>query len=101
MPQLTIVETSSYLELLVGEMPAEPCESNTHDPADQFHDDGPATHYARLHCPNCLFAGIKGYCDSFTEAIRALPNFTLRCTCGHKAPAEEMVTILGPVGKLP
>lgn len=88
---------------LVGDMPTEPCESSSHDPADRAHDDGPATHYARIHCPACEFNGIKAYCQQFTTFIQQCDErlYRLQCHCGYTDLAARMATILGPIGNLP
>lgn len=84
---------------LVGEMEAPPCESLGHGAADRnkvAHDDGPATHYARVHCPACEVNEIKAYCSKF---VKHLGGFVLvSCfSCDSVFLASEIITVLGPV----
>lgn len=84
---------------LVGELEAPACESADHATPEysQFHDGGPATHYARVQCPICGWGNIvKAYCATFVAALR--DDCTLQCGgCPATLPASMMVTILGPV----
>lgn len=83
--------------LMEWEMPATPCESTDHDPGDMVaHDDGPATHYARMHCVNgCGLQVVKAYCAQFINYL--LADRWVRCTCGREATGLEIATILGPI----
>lgn len=83
---------------LVGEMEAIPCEHPEHT-TRPTHTDEPASHYVQgKKCPNCNCVGVTiaacpGYVLLVTSPVR------LQCLgCGHRAPASDLVAILGPVG---
>ena len=84
------------LSLLVGELDAPACESQSHD---GHHADLPASHYARATCSKCLMNTIKTYCPTMVALVQM--NFRLYCECGDAAPANECVTILGPIKGTP
>jgi len=84
------------LDLLIGEMPAVPCESSTHDPADAAHDDGPATHYVRMICPTCGTTVIKAYCRQFIDFI--FGGGKIEHGDCPALPGVEWATVLGPIG---
>jgi hypothetical protein len=82
---------------LVGEMPAEPCESASHDPEHPHHDADPATHYAQVHCPDCGFNAVKTYCRTFVESFAT--DWDIECSeCHTQGPAHTYITVLGPIG---
>jgi hypothetical protein len=83
------------LATLVGEMEDVACESRGHDEDSDCHE-GPASHYVRLHCPNCDSIQVKAYCLPFVTFIRGF-NHGIQCECGHISHAPETATILGPV----
>lgn len=90
------------ISALIGELDAIPCESQGHGAAynAHLHDDGDATHYARVQCPYCPFAAVKAYCQSFTDYIR--DNGRILCNeCSGTFLAHPNATILGPVGGHP
>ena len=92
------LETDTLLDIaaLVGEMEALPCESAGHGTVRRSHDDGPATHYGRFHCPACGAVGVKSYCATFVQWIQSAT--TLNCfKCRTVVPSSLLVTIIGPV----
>lgn len=90
------MDLSLDIAVLVGEMEDMPCESAGHVIESQAHDEGPATHYARAHCPACGNTAVKAYCLTFVAVISMNP--LLECpVCGCAGRAIDMVTILGPV----
>jgi hypothetical protein len=94
----TAMDLDLDLGLLVGEMPAEPCESTSHDPADMLaHDDGPAVSYVRMTCPVCAHSVIKAYCQQFINFLFGGGNVQHSEACGA-FPGVEWATVLGPVG---
>lgn len=83
------------LSLLVGEMPAPPCEHSQHG-SHHRHDDGPATHYVQTFCPACgLEPKVIAACERWVNGVSQ--NFALTCDCGLMAPASYFTVILGPV----
>lgn len=81
------------LAALVGELEDVPCESLTH--ATHPEHGGAATHYARVHCPECSYSDLKAYCGPFVEFIKN--DGPIRCFCERLLPASRIFTILGPV----
>jgi hypothetical protein len=92
--------TTLDLELLIGDMPAVPCEHSEHNIPGLPHDDGPATRYSQTRCTFCRSRGpVIAVCKTF--ANWALGNWPLRCRyCLTPGRASEVVTILGPVNSL-
>lgn len=87
---------------LVGEMADVPCESPSHASVPDWHDDGPATHYA-LALHGCVGpAGtVLPVCGTYAALTRNIAAERCHCAhCGQKfSRADEIVTILGPVNK--
>lgn len=83
------------LAALVGELPAVPCEGRGHGEGSDVHY-GPASHYARLHCPSCGDIKVKAYCLPFVTFTQGY-NHGIQCECGVTSHAPDTVTILGPV----
>jgi hypothetical protein len=90
----TATETS--LELLIGEMPAIPCEGELHGVETDVHD-GPAVSYTRLNCPSCGLRPIKAHCALFIAWTRVDGNGVVCPDCWNVSHAPETVQILGPV----
>lgn len=87
---------------LVGEMPAEPCDTPGHEMGLDVHDDGPATHYWLWHKPcNCAEPVVVARCAQFTQTI--LANNEMFCgVCHEQGPtghAEDYYTLIGPVNQ--
>jgi ribosomal protein S27E len=92
--------TTLDLELIVGEMPAIPCEIKGHAKGKYGHDAGPASRYIRAICPNCGHDhGVQPACATYITAITRSP--AIWCgPCGSWQDSKEMVTILGPANSL-
>jgi hypothetical protein len=90
------IEVETDLALLVGEMPAIPCEHSQHQ-THRHHGDQPASHYVRGFC----------ICYGWTEAYAACPRFVAwiqsdapnRCPeCRATSTATQMFQVLSPIG---
>lgn len=84
------------LELMVGEMDAQPCEHSQHE-THRHHSDEPASHYVRGFC----------VCYGWTDAYAACPKFVAfvlsdepnRCPdCMATSTTAHMFEVLGPIG---
>lgn len=82
---------------LVGEMEAPPCEHPEHGMPRKAHSDGPATHYAQSHCPDCDYSPpLRSVCAAYVHFV--VSDGHMYCSgCGTRGGAWEFVTILGPV----
>ena len=81
---------------MVGEMPEVPCESTTHGKVLLHPDAGNATHYALVTCLRCRKRETKAYCLAMVHVVQ--DNLYIHCSqCRNKAPAQAVITILGPV----
>lgn len=91
------------LGLLVGELPAEPCDTPGHALLVDVHDDGPATHYWNWHKPcGCAETVVVARCAAFTNLL--LANGGMECgVCSKPGPtglAQDFYTLIGPIGSL-
>lgn len=87
------IELDLDIAALVGEMEEQTCESCSHD---ERHEDGPATHYARVQC-DCGVNVIKAYCAWMVALIRLDRSvFCFNCLT-HFDKAQDHITILAPV----
>jgi len=91
------IETETDLELLVGEMPAVPCEHPDHAKDPEAHG-GDATHYAQGHCinPKCSFVGrLLPMCQPF---INWAMTHDLYCPVCHSAdPGVQVLRVVAPI----
>lgn len=85
------------ISVLVGEMEAPACESIGHEEQPHFHDDGPATHYARIRCTDCGLDTVKAYCATFTTVISSDYGVAMCFVCHAPQSQTSHFTILGPV----
>ena len=88
--------TEISLELMVGEFEEQACESVSHGDMPQVHE-GPASHYAKVVCPDCGYNAVKSYCQPFVNHIGR--GGLLMCFCGTVHYANEVITILAPITK--
>jgi hypothetical protein len=92
------------LRTLVGEIPAQPCESanHGHPTLGVNHDDGPATHYLQMmhECSWMPKGDIYAGCQK--TATRAALNMTrdINCMdCGTRSILPgEWIRVVGPIG---
>jgi phage FluMu protein Com len=89
------IEVETDLELLVGDMPAIPCEHHQHASLSSQHG-GPATHYIQCRCPECGEAGsVRAACEPFVKHSR---TGSLRCPhCNSLVDGVKSVIILAPI----
>lgn len=89
--------TEISLELLVGDMPAIPCEHSAHT-TDPHHADEPATHYvaAQCDCDGGEWTPAYAACPAFVRFIQT-PGRNRCPECKRIAPLKEMFKVLGPI----
>ena len=90
------IEVETDLELLVGEMPAIPCEHSMHRVQLTQHEDAPATHYVQAICqcgpPSYAYAA----CPKFVELINS--NSIIQCaSCLTIQRTTDMFRVLAPI----
>ena len=89
------IEAEVDLELLVGEMPVIPCEHGAHHEDQEWHDDGPATHYLHGSC-ECGRDKVFAACKTFVVHVAA--GLPMRCSqCMAERPANDFLTVLAPI----
>jgi hypothetical protein len=98
----TAVLTDVSVELLVGAMDEQQCESDNHVEGARNHD-GPATHYVRINhdCKNYPASSVLAVCAPFTAYVRALdPAYDVICQgCMKQLTVTGWGEIIGEVGK--
>lgn len=94
------IQLDLNLAAIVGEMVAPPCESPNHTSSPEFHDDGPATHYAKkLHeCSTPAVGTVYPVCARFAAFWAGQSGPIVVCAhCGRASKRSDFITILGPV----
>lgn len=92
------IEVETDLEVLVGEMPAIPCENSGHGTNAVHPAGGEATHMFRGKCPACKEVGeLQAVCAALVKSIRK-PNVKGRCdACGHRDTGLKFIETLEPI----
>ncbi|MFJ4288013.1 hypothetical protein ACIPY0_20420 [Paenarthrobacter nicotinovorans] len=93
------VEFETDLDLLVGDMPAIPCESKDHGTGNKHHDDGPATHYAQFFHPcHGSIGEIRPVCHRSASEMQKYASCTAKCRrCGEKNLLSAFMIVLSPI----
>jgi hypothetical protein len=94
---MTALGTDTDIATLIGELPAEGCEHETHGVVHEFHADG-NEQYVKLSSPCGCSNAVAIYCGKYVALINLLSWMPVMCNiCGARFKHGEAFFPLGPV----